>query len=313
MHTTSREYGTWGIFMIRKPDFILVDDVGKELQEKDAHLLDLTVNDGDIHQFAAGHIPPHWHKDLEAFVLLQGTVKICIGDTVYQLCKGDGCFINSEVLHSFTADTSGPCRYRSFVFNPDIIGGTPGSVFDTVYVRPLLENGAAFLKFQRENGDNVFFEQFEQAFIACSSEEYGYEFQLRNALSNVLLYAKSKSTSAVKRPIPPIQETRLKEMLLWIDRHIEAGITVSEIAGTVNICTRECQRIFHQYLFYSPMEYVRRKRIYNAARLLSDTDMPVTDISLSCGFSSPSYFSKQFRELMKSTPSEYRAIARKLP
>lgn len=47
----------WGIFMIRKPNFILVDNCGKEVQEKDAHLLDLSVNDGDIHQFAAGHIP----------------------------------------------------------------------------------------------------------------------------------------------------------------------------------------------------------------------------------------------------------------
>ena len=66
--------------MIRKPSFIRVDDSGKELQEKDAHLLDLAVN-----------------EDLEAFVLLQGTIKIGIGDTAYQLCKGDGCFINSEV------------------------------------------------------------------------------------------------------------------------------------------------------------------------------------------------------------------------
>ena len=83
--------------MIRKPSFIRVDDSGKELQEKDAHLLDLAVNAGDIHQYVAGHIPAHWHKDLEAFVLLQGTIKIGIGDTAYQLCKGDGCFINSEV------------------------------------------------------------------------------------------------------------------------------------------------------------------------------------------------------------------------
>lgn len=180
-------------------------------------------------------------------------------------------------------------------------------------VRPFMENGAAFLKFQKEKGDKLFFEQFEQAFAACSSEEYGYEFQLRNALSSILLYAESKSTGTAKRPIPPIQETRLKEMLLWIDQHIGTDITVSDIADTVNICTRECQRIFHQYLFYSPMEYVCRKRIHNAARLLSYTDIPVTDIALSCGFSSHSYFSKQFRALMKDTPTEYRAAARKIP
>lgn len=72
-------------------------------------------------------------------------------------------------------------------------------MFDAVYVYPLLENGAAFLKFQNKNVDGVFFEQFEHAFAVCTSEEYGYEFQFRNALSYILLYAKSKSTGATKR------------------------------------------------------------------------------------------------------------------
>lgn len=39
--------------MIRKPNFIIVDNHGKEIQEKDAHLLDLTVNDADIRQLLA--------------------------------------------------------------------------------------------------------------------------------------------------------------------------------------------------------------------------------------------------------------------
>ena len=52
---------------------ITVDNYGKELQEKEPLLLDLTVNDGDIHQFAAGYIPSHWHKELEIFDNLADT------------------------------------------------------------------------------------------------------------------------------------------------------------------------------------------------------------------------------------------------
>lgn len=296
--------------MIRQPSYILTDDCGKEVQENNLLLLDLSVNDGDIHQFAADHIPSHWHKELEIFCLLEGCITINAGDHIYHLQAGDGCFINTEIIHSFTPEISSPCRYRSFVFSPDIIGGTPGSVFDTVYVRPLLENGAPFVKFQKGNDDKIYFEQFELAFTAYESEEYGYEFQVRNALSNILLYTKSKSADAAKRSISSVQENRLKNMLLWIDHHLEAAFTVSDIADAANICTRECQRIFNQYLHYSPVEYVQRKRIFHAARLLSDTDLPVTDIALSCGFSNPSYFSKQFRKLMKKTPVNYRTEVR---
>lgn len=297
--------------MIVNTDYLITDEQGKELPEKGFQLFNLSVNDGDIRQYAQGYIPSHWHSELEIFVLLKGRIHIGIGEQTYNLQAGDGCFINTEVIHSFTADVPSSCTFRSFVFGSDIVGGTPGSIFDISYVRPLLENGVPFLKFQRQTGDSVYFEQFDKAFAACVKEEYGYEFQVRNALSHILLYVSEKSRSAPRRSIPSLHETRLKEMLTWIHKHLEKNITVSEIAGAVSICPRECQRIFQQYLHYSPIEYVQRKRIFTAAKQLSDTDYPITDIALSCGFSNPSYFSKQFKSLMGTTPGEYRSAVRR--
>ena len=54
------------------------------------------------------------------------------------------------------------------------------------------------------------------------------------------------------------------------------------------------------------MEYLLEKRLLLAAEKLLSTNLPVTDIALSCGFTSPSYFTKQFRKLIGSTPSVYR-------
>ncbi len=296
-------------FVIRNRSFLLTDGQGKELLDDGMQLFDIAVNSGDIHQFAAGYIPSHWHKELEVFVLLEGQIQIGIGDGTYRLQAGDGCFINTEVIHSFTADVPSPCRYRSFVFNPDIVGGMPGSVFDAAYVRPLLENGASFLKFQEEE-DRVYFERFHRAYLLYEEEGYGYEFRVRDALSDILLHAKSKSTSAAGRAIPSLQETRLKEMLIWIDRNLEKNITVSQISAAANICTRECQRIFSQYLHYSPVEYVQKKRVIYGAKQLTDTDIPITQVALNCGFSNPSYFAKRFKEFMGSTPGEYRGAVR---
>ncbi len=292
--------------MIRTPNFLQVDACGKELPEEGQQFFHFIANDGDIHQFAAGYIPSHWHKELELFVLLEGCIQIGIGACTYQLQAGDGCFINTEVIHSFTAKAPSPCTFHSFVFDSDIIGGTPGSIFDTAYVRPLLKEGSPFLKFQMKTGDDFYFEQFGQAFQACIEEKYGYEMQIRNALSNILLYTKSKSRINPSRSIPTVQEIRLKEMLIWIDNNLERHISVPQIAAAANICPRECQRIFQQYVHYSPIEYTQRKRIFTAAKQLSDTDWPITAIALNCGFSNPSYFSKQFKAFMGSTPSQYR-------
>ena len=95
-------------------------------------------------------------------------------------------------------------------------------------------------------------------------------------------------------------------MLEWIDQNLQTTVTLRKIAASANICSRECQRVFQRYVHYSPMEYLRLKRILMAAELLSTTDSPVIDIALECGFSSSSYFSKQFKLLTGSTPTEYR-------
>lgn len=297
--------------MIRNIKSIQTDRQGKELQEREEHLFNLTANTGDIHQFITGSIPPHWHKELEIFILLEGSVQIGIGDMTYTVNAGEGCFINTGILHSFTGNISSPCIYRSFVFDSSIVGGTPGSIFDTMYVRPLIEDGAAFLKFQKNTEDERFFTLFDKAFSACTDESPYYEFQVREALSGILLYTKEKSRITPTHKVSSLYELRVKQMLEWIDNNIEKNITVKEIADTANICTRECQRIFSRYLHYSPIEYVQQRRILMATQLLSSTDIPVTDIALSCGFSSPSYFAKQFKELAGKTPTEYRNDVRK--
>lgn len=106
-----------------------------------------------------------------------------------------------------------------------------------------------------------------------------------------------------------ISETRLKQMLAWIDQHMEEPITVKHIADAANVCPRECQRMFRRYLHSSPVEYVLRRRIFFAANLLTTTDHSVTDIALACGFSSPAYFTKKFHEIAGAAPLAYRKAA----
>ncbi len=292
--------------MVQNPSSLFTDQTGKELLGQAVSLLHFTVNDGDIHQYAASYIPSHWHKELELFMLLEGHIEIGIGDAIYRLQAGDGCFINTEVIHSFLALTSSPCRFRSFVFHPDFISGTPGSIFDTHYIRPLLESHIPFFLLQ-EATDSIYFEHFASAFSACEKEYYGYEFQVRERLSQIALYIKAKSQATVCPTIPSIQEARLKEMLIWLQANLGKHLSVSDIAAAAHICPRECQRIFQQYLHYSPMEYLNQQRLLAAAAYLADTADPITDIALACGFSSPSYFSKQFKEMLGCTPSAYRA------
>ena len=52
-------------------------------------------------------------------------------------------------------------------------------------------------------------------------------------------------------------------------------------------------------------EYIRKRRIEHASHMLANTDTPLSEIALTCGFSDQSHFSGAFRKMTGTTPKRY--------
>ena len=291
--------------MILNRNYLHTNAQRRELPEQGMEMFDLTANEAEIHQFPGSCISLHWHSELEIFVLLEGDVEVQIGEKRFRLTAGEGCFINIEILHSYYAVGDEPCHFRSFVFDAAIVSGMPGSVFDLKYVRPLLNKNVPFIQMNGVKKDKIYFEQFDIAFKAAQNEGHGYEFVIREALTHILLFLSERCKSYDIQSVS-VQEIRLKQMLEWINKNIEKNISLPELAKSANISARECQRIFKKYLQCRPVAYIQKQRILIAVQYLTMTDDPITDIALKCGFSSPSYFTSQFKNITGETPTEYR-------
>ena len=86
---------------------------------------------------------------------------------------------------------------------------------------------------------------------------------------------------------------------------------ISEIADSLYLSKSYLQKIYKAYFHKSIIEEMIQFRIDNAKKLLSETDMTVTEISRECGYSSYNYFVRQFRMSEGCSPSEYRDTQRK--
>lgn len=96
-------------------------------------------------------------------------------------------------------------------------------------------------------------------------------------------------------------------MLLWFDAHYSEPFSLRVLAQAVHFSPRECERTFEQLLHTTPQSYLQRRRILAAMDLLAHGELPVIEVAARCGFSSHSYFSKQFRAATGYTPRGYRA------
>ncbi len=84
--------------------------------------------------------------------------------------------------------------------------------------------------------------------------------------------------------------------------------TLSSIRISQELCLsqRQLNRKVKAISGVDTSTYIRCLRIKNACHMLSTTDMTMGEIQAACGFDSPSYFSRVFKNIIGLTPTEYR-------
>lgn len=283
------------------------DRKGQEILKRGTALFPCSVYDRDARQYVAGEITPHWHPEMEIFLLVEGNAHITFLDEEFDLRPGEGFFANSGVIHGVSNPGRGVCHYHSMVFDAAILSGVSGSAYEILYLRPFMEQGVPYQVFRPDDcrQQKMIAELFSNAFDTCKDEADGYEFLVRNLLSQIFLILKRYSGNVRDRRSSQ-QELRMKQMLSWLDEHYMEMITVAQLAEVAGICIRECQRSFSNILHMSPMQYLNRRRITVAAEFLISTDMSISEIGLCCGFDNPSYFARQFKRITGMTPKTYR-------
>ena len=142
----------------------------------------------------------------------------------------------------------------------------------------------------------------------CGEQTPGYEFDIRNHLSNLvyqIFLLQRKYTKGLSDATLRSQE-RIKIMLSYIEVNYQRNITLEEIAESASVSKSECIRCFHKTIGRTPIQFLKEFRLQKAATLLRSTDLSVSDIAFMCGFFEMSYFTRSFRAQFTDTPTQYR-------
>jgi len=94
-----------------------------------------------------------------------------------------------------------------------------------------------------------------------------------------------------------------------IDAQYDRPLDLDELARAANYSRFYFLRAFRRAFHETPHEYLTRKRIEQARRLLAESDETITDICFAVGFESLGSFSNLFHKVVGWSPSIYRARA----
>jgi AraC family transcriptional regulator len=103
---------------------------------------------------------------------------------------------------------------------------------------------------------------------------------------------------------------RINRVTDYIDAHIDQELSLDELAAVANFSPFHFHRIFTAFTGETLNNFVKRLRVEKAAgMLLSDTDRPVSEVAMECGFSSAAVFCRMFKAHYSQSAVEFRKTA----
>jgi AraC-like DNA-binding protein len=98
----------------------------------------------------------------------------------------------------------------------------------------------------------------------------------------------------------------LRKAERYIRENYNRKISLQEIAGVSGLSAPYFSTIFREEMGENLSAYLNRLRVEKAGRLLTETNMSLSEISGSCGFEDQSWFSKIFKNYTGMSPGRYR-------
>lgn len=257
-----------------------------------------------------------WHPEIEVLIVNYGDVRFMTNDRSEIIHAGQGVIINSNTMHSIEPEGKDVnCSMYSTVFHPAFLFGHGESMLEDKYLSPIVGNKSfQYQLLDEENRDEEkLLECINEVIAANLMKRFGYELYTKSRLYNfwIELLNIVKPKTVPKRVIKntSADEKRSKDIITYMEEHYAEKITLDDIAKYVDLSRSECCRCFKRALGITPVEYLLKYRIKQAAFMIKEGDERASSfqtLSINCGFNNASYFNKVFKEYLGCTPSQYK-------
>lgn len=104
--------------------------------------------------------------------------------------------------------------------------------------------------------------------------------------------------------------SRIGRTIEYMREHLNEPLRAATLAGVANMSLPHYFAQFKRVIGSSPIDYLIRLRMEHARRLLQETSWSVKEVAVSLGYDDPLYFSRVFKSINQTAPSDFRASKR---
>lgn len=99
---------------------------------------------------------------------------------------------------------------------------------------------------------------------------------------------------------------RIQTSIEYIEKNLNEKILLEDLAKLTFLSKYHFHRVFHSLVGETVMDYVRKRRLTEAAKELIESNEKIVDIALKYQFSSQESFTRAFKRMFDISPGEFR-------
>ena len=223
----------------------------------------------------------HFHRCYEIIYLKSGTLTMKLQEKDLTLERGQAAVVFPYQLHDFTSVTK--TELVLVLFSPDLIGHFSTTFRNKQPINPLLSLDLSDMESLPEQ--NIY---RKKAFLysLCASLLEQTPFEDSQASDN----------------------SRLHQVLHYVSEHYQEKCELSAVAAQLGYDYAYLSRLVKKGLQQSYTQYLNQYRITQACRFLIGSQLPVSHISLQCGYDTIRSFHRNFKKITGMSPLEYRNL-----
>lgn len=236
----------------------------------------------------------HSHDFCEILYVAGGAGEAILQGKKFRLAPGDLVVVNPGTLHEERSDAKAPLRLIFLAIRDFAVPGLPAGCLSQekyrvlscgeyrykmdIYLRELLQETSSQIEFYQE---------ISQGLVSALL-----------VLVMRLIRINPEDEAALSQECQKIKE--------YLDQNFTSPITLDSLSETVYISKHYLSHLFKEQTGVSPIKYLTSKRMEKACELLSETELPVSEVSKAVGYENPLYFSQVFKRIYGISPVKYR-------
>ena len=253
----------------------------------------------------------HFHPEIELIYVNKGKGKRHIGNHLSYFNNSQLLLIGSNLPHNGFTDRLTINGSQTLIqFKPEFLGDNFFNIPEMESISNLFERSKKGILFgvetKKEIGKKI--EKFP--------EKEGFK-KILGLLEILHTLAKAEDYTILNADgfafeTEPQDSAKIDIIFKHVNQNFKENISLDKIADKVSLTVPAFCRYFKKVTGKTFTKFVNEYRVVHATKLLSESQLSITDVCYDCGFNNFSHFNKVFKEFTGKSASKYRSELKRI-